>query len=118
MGDCLRLFSNSNLIDGNLDSTVKHMNDVIYSYFRQNYGTVKSANHSNLMISYKDKSIRKLKKEVKNLKAMKADTIEIKFVANLLRKKLQKTDATRLDDGCHSSTVVNYDQYIGTGTYF
>ena len=59
------------------------MNEVIYSYFKQNYGNVNSGNHSNLVSSYKNKSIRELKKELKGLKAKKEDAIEIKFVANL-----------------------------------
>ena len=57
-------FSNQPIADGNLDSMMEHMNDVIYSYFKQNYGTVNSANHSNLMSSYKNISIRELKKEL------------------------------------------------------
>ena len=88
------------------------MNEVIYSYFMQNYGTVNNAIRSSLMCSYKAKSIRELKKELKVLKARKADTVEIKFVANILRKKLQKTDLTCLDSGYHSNTV-HHDQFIG-----
>ena len=42
------------------------------------------------MSSYKNKSIRELKKELKGWKAKKADTIEIKFVANLIRKKFSE----------------------------
>ena len=94
------------------DSTIEHKNEVMYSYFMQNYGTVNNANHSSLMCSYKAKSIRELKKELKVLKARKADTVEIKFVANILRKKLQKTDLTCLDSGYHSNTV-HHDQFIG-----
>ena len=83
-------FWNHPIPDGNLDSTIERMNDVIYSYFKQNYGTVNSTNHSNLVSSYKSNSIRELKKELKELKVKKVDTVEIKFVANLIRKKLQK----------------------------
>ena len=56
---------------------IGHMNDVIYSYFKQNYGTFKSANHNNLMSSYKNKSIRELKKELKDLKANKANATQL-----------------------------------------
>ena len=64
------------------------------------------------MSSYKTKLNRDLKKELKVLKARKMDTVEFKFVANLLGKKLQKTDATWLDNGYHSNTI-HYDQFIG-----
>ena len=105
-------FQNHPIADGNLDSTIEHMSDVIYSYFKQNYGTVNSANHGDVKSSYRNKSIRELKKELKGLKAKKADTIEIQFVVNLLRKRLHKTDMTCLASGCHSTTVNHY-QYIG-----
>ena len=101
-------FLNQQITDENLDLTIEHMNEVIYSYFMQNYGTVNNAHHSSLMCSYKAKSIRELKKELKVLKARKADTVEIKFVTNILRKKLQKTDLT-----CLESNTVHHDQFIG-----
>ena len=105
-------FLNQPITDENLDSTIEHMNDVIYSYFKQSYGTVNNANHSNLMSSYKARSIQRTEKRIEGLKARKADTVEIKFVANLLRKKLQKTEFTCLHSGHHGNTV-HHDQFIG-----
>ena len=104
-------FSNQPIADEHLDSTIENMNDVIYSYFKQNYGTVNNTNHGHLMSSYKTRSISDLKKEIKVLKSRKADTVEIRFVANLSGMKLHKTDPTCSDNGYHSSTV-HHDQFI------
>ena len=64
------------------------------------------------MSSYKAKSIRELRNKLKFLKARKANTVDIKFVPTLLRKNLQKADATRLDSGYYSN-IVHHNQFMG-----
>ena len=63
------------------------------------------------MDSYKDKSVKELKADLKTLKSINAGTVEIKFVTNLLRRKQQKTDRTYLGNGNCNQTV-NHDHCI------
>ena len=63
------------------------------------------------MDSYKDKSVKELKADLKTLKSANADTVEIKLVANLLCRKLQKTVRTYLGNG-NSNQTVNHDRCI------
>ena len=89
----------------NIDQTIETINHVIYDYFLQNYGITNTTANGKLMDSYKDKSVKELKADLKTLKSTNADTVEIKFVANLLRRKLQKTDSTYLGNGNCNQTV-------------
>ena len=73
----------------NIDLTLETVNHVIYGYFPQNYGISNTTANGKLMDNYKDKSIKELKTELNTLKSKHADTVEIKFVANVLRKKLR-----------------------------
>ena len=104
-------FLNQPMRRENIDQTIETMNSVIYDYFLQSYGTSNTTANGKLMVSYKDKSVKELKADLKTLKSTNADTVEIKFVANLLRTKLQKTDRTYLGNGNCNQTV-NHDHYI------
>ena len=95
----------------NIDQTMETMNHVIYDYFLQNYGISNATANSKLMDSYKDKSAKELKADLKTLKSANADTVEIKLVANLLCRKLQKTVRTYLGNGNCNQTV-NHDRCI------
>ena len=95
----------------NLDSTIKTMNDVSYNYFLQNDVIGSMAVNGKLMDSYKHKSVKEMKADLKTLKSQKADTVEITFAANVLCKKLQRTDTTCVGNG-NSNQTVNHDHWI------
>ena len=104
-------FLNQPMRRENIDQTIETMNSVIYDYFLQSYGTSNTTANGKLMNSYKDKSVKELKADLNTLKSTNADTVEIKFVANLLCTKLQKTDSTYLGNGNCNQTV-NHVHYI------
>jgi len=53
------------------------MNDFIYDYFLQIYGISSTTANGKLMDSYKHKSIKELKADLKILKSQNADAVEI-----------------------------------------
>ena len=70
------------------NACIENMNNVIYDYFKLNFGSVDSANNKTLIDKYKDFSSKALKKELKKLKDSSADISEIKYVSHLLRSKI------------------------------
>ena len=80
-----------------LNATIKCMNETIYNYFKDNYGTVET--YKIYHEKYKEFNKRKLKCELKKLKESEADKEEIKFVPKLLRSRLKgMEDDSNADD--------------------
>ncbi|CAB4017701.1 Hypothetical predicted protein [Paramuricea clavata] len=71
---------------GDLDSEIVFMNNIIWSYFKDTCGLVKSANKFD---HYRSMSKSKLKKFLKDLKSNGGSLEETKFVSKLLRKRMQ-----------------------------
>ena len=67
------------------------MNETIYNYFKDNYGTVETNTYKIYHEKYKFNK-HKLKRELKKLKESEADKEEIKFVTKLLRSRLKGTE--------------------------
>ena len=67
------------------------MSNVIYDYFKMNFGTVKESDQSQLEMKCNNLTTGKLKKILKHLKDNNAPLREIKYVSHLLRSKLQTT---------------------------
>ena len=75
-----------------LNATIKCMNETIYNYFKDNYGTVETNTYKIYHEKYKEFNKHKLKRALKKLKESEADKEEIKFVAKLLRSRLKGTE--------------------------
>ena len=56
------------------------MNETIYNYFKDNYGTVETNTYKIYHEKHKEFNKHKLKRELKKLKESEADKEEIKFV--------------------------------------
>ena len=68
------------------------MNETIYNYFKDNYGTVETNTYKIYHEKYKEFNKHKLKRKLKKLKESEGDKEEIKFVAKLLRSRLKGTE--------------------------
>ena len=71
---------------------IDQLNKVTYEYFRETYGLINKGDEvaEELRNAYKDLSKKDLKKELKKLKNQQPqDSIEIRYVARLLREKLK-----------------------------
>ena len=91
-----------------IDLTIEFMNNTIYNYFANLYGTVNSTNHTNAFCGkYKHLTPKSLKHQLKELKMNDAPLQEIKYVSQLLRSKLKSQDSTH-----SSATAVNQDRYV------
>ena len=80
-----------------IDSSVKQLQDSIYTYFSENYGTVKNKNVSEFD-HYKTKSNRQLKIILKQLKSSShPNKKEIIYVSKLLRANMNNRDQANVD---------------------
>ena len=82
----------SEITQENTDACICKMNETIYEYFKGTYGTVNKGNSNEdqqFKTKYEDFSKNKLKKALRFLKNTGRDSDEIKYVAKLLRPKLQ-----------------------------
>ena len=68
------------------------MNETIYNYFKDNYGTVETNTYKIYHEKYKEFNKHKLKRELKKLKESEADKEEIKFVGKRLLSRLKRTE--------------------------
>ena len=73
-----------------LSGYVKNVQSSVYNYFRDNYGTVSKENSRNNFCHYNDMSNRKLKAALRNLKNISSGYAEIRYVARLLRSRMNK----------------------------
>jgi len=82
------------------------MNNSIYNYFKENYGTVKSHIDKELVQKYREYSTHSLKEALKRLKRAAAPLTEIRYVSKLLRSKLSHKSASS------SMSTDDYDKHI------
>ena len=90
------------------------MNSTIYNYFRQNVGTIEDTSTLGVFAKYSDMSKKELKSNLHQLKTSRANPLEIKYVAKLLRSKLIPTPVTvsPIDNDIQIQT--NFRGYIKT----
>ena len=79
-------FSNQPITPHDLNTNIKTMVTVIYNYFGENFGLVDDNKHVKFQRKYESFTAKDLKKILKKLKLENGDILEIKFVANKLRK--------------------------------
>ena len=95
---------NDQIINTNI--SIKMLQQRIYKYFKDNYGTVSQKNDIALQNKYKDYSNKKLKKLRRNLKESSPDAItEIRFISKLLRQRLNKTNKMNTDYIDHQNEI-------------
>ena len=82
------------------------MYDVIYNYFKDNYGCVNKSdeNISEYRSKYKDFTNNQLKNKLKHLKKSNSSICEIQYVSKLLREKI-KTAPPRKDSENHDNMI-------------
>ena len=97
----------SDIIDS-IKGYVNLINNTIYRYFKDNYGTVKSDVEQVLLQKYSTYSVNSLKKAVKRVKLSDASLEEIQYVSRLLRSKLQRNSLSPVASSSHKS----HDRYI------
>ena len=108
IGIFIAVFGNFRMQPTSIDLTIEFMNNTIYDYFANLYGTVNSTNHTNAFCGkYKHLTPKSLKHQLKQLKMSDAPLQEIKYVSQLLRSKLKCQDSTH-----SSATAVNQDRYV------
>ncbi len=97
-----------------LNLSIKHLNETMYTYFANNFGFVESLPDNTLVDKYKNHSIKELKKALKLLKLTDSDVVEIKYVSRLMRNKLKTNPNNNLDNNFPNSTdeSFNHDKYF------
>ncbi|XP_028412518.1 uncharacterized protein LOC114535400 [Dendronephthya gigantea] len=90
-----------------LNTSIKLLNNTIYSYFAGNFGFTESLPNDLLVKKYKSHSIKELKKALKYLKSSNSDLAEIRYVSRLVRNMLKSDTTNNIDES------LNHDKYIG-----
>ena len=103
-------FSNTPITAASLNHVVCNMNNVLYRYYKENYGCVNDSSTSAFVSKYKDASVRELKNRLKQLKLECVDISEIKYVSRLLRRKICKPGSLAHDMNAHC--ISDHDEYI------
>ena len=97
----------------NLNNVTEKFNRIVYDYFHDNYRTAKKGfeKESELQVKYKDYSKSQLKKELRRLKHNNTDTdvVTIRFVAKLLRSKVNSENTNCFKDKVNS---IDHDKEI------
>ena len=70
------------------------MSSTIYSYFHDNFGTIADTSTLGVFAKYNDMSKKELESNLHQLKRSRANPLEIRYVAKLLRSKLKSTPVT------------------------
>ena len=83
----IHIHHNANIEDVN--SEIRDMQNTIYNYFSEIYGSVKDRERNPFDTNYKAMSKNKLKQELKTLKNQISREEEIMYVSKLLRQKLK-----------------------------
>ena len=93
----------------NLDDSVNEMTDVIYKYFKENYGLVEGHDEhiKQLKRKYSGYSKNQLKRQLKRLKSCKdyGLSVEIKFLSRLIRSKISKANTTSVHNFDHDHEI-------------
>ena len=92
--------------NANINAAIRVMNNSIYNYFKENYGTVKSQTDKEHVQKYKEYSTHSLKKTLKRLKCVAAPLTEVRYVSKLLRSRLSHKSASS------SNSTDDYDKHI------
>ena len=101
-----------------LSRSITQLNNVVYSYFADNFGYVEKLPDKTLVDKYKYHKVKDLKKSLKQLKLSNGEPHEIKYVSRTLREKLRNasqniennpSDQTSLNQ----DNTFNHDKYIG-----
>ena len=80
------------------NSKIKHLNEVVYSYFSENCGQGENLSNKTFNGKYNDHSAKDLKKILKKLKATQGVNVnEIKYVSCVLRDRLSGKDHSEQD---------------------
>ena len=95
-----------------LPTIISNMNNVIYSYFEQEFGVVNSTKNADLDNKYNGYSNYKLKSCLKQLKNSGADIAEIRYVSHLLRNRLNKSRPANSDRNYDEKIRVNFWGYV------
>ena len=87
------LFFKNNLPHGveitNVEESIINLQNVLYDYFKNNFGTVNKSDTAKLFKKYEHLSNRQLKKSLKEEKnKTPRQVVEIKFISKLLRNKM------------------------------
>ena len=93
---------------GSIYDCVSLINNTIYSYFKDHYGTVRSHVEQELVQKYNTYSVNALKKALKQLKLGDAPLAEIQYVSRLLRSKLKHSALSSIASSSHK----HHDRYI------
>ena len=96
----------------NISMQVAAMNSTIYNYFHDNFGTLEDTITLGLFPKYNDMSKKELKSNLHQLKTSRANPLEIKYVAKLLRSKLKATPVTVSPIGNDIQVQKNFWGYI------
>ena len=104
-------FLNTPITAASLHHVVCNMNNVLYRYYKENYGCVNDSSTFAFVSQYKDASVRELKKRLKQLKLECVEISEIKYVSRLLRRKICKPGSLAHDINGHG--ISDHDEYIG-----
>jgi len=85
------------------------MNNIIYDFFKDNYGTIDSVNQANGQFhKYNHLTIKQLKRELAQLKRQNTPLTEVRYVSRLLRSKLGNSPGTAKSN----DSVRNYDRIL------
>ena len=103
-------FPNNSITAASLNHVVCNMNNILYRYYKENYGCVNDSSTSAFVSKYKDASVRELKKRLKQLKLACVDISEIKYVSRLLQRKMCKPGSLAQDMNAHC--ISDHDEYI------
>ena len=90
---CMQIDTSREL--GDLNMEIDRLNRIMWAYFNDNYGQVKSKSKFS---HYNSMSKSKLKKRLKNLKLQNGKLEEIRYVSRLLRKKLCSHDQRNYEE--------------------
>ena len=92
-----------------LNDTIENFNDIVYNYFKDNYGLVNVKNSVDVTLyeKYLDMSKSQLKKELRKLKDGDTQIDEIRYVSKLLRRKVSKSAKQDIATVDHDSEITN-----------
>ena len=97
-----------------VNSKIKLLNNTIYNYFEDNFGHAENLPDNDMVAKYKEYTVKELKKALQNLKSIKGDLSEIKYVSRSLHNKLQNKNNNNANGlSCGNKELFNHDKYLG-----
>ena len=100
------------IASSDLNTTIIHMHTIIYDYFEQNFGAVKSIKLLELEKQYQTYSKHSLKSHLRYLKSISSDPAEIKVVSHLLRCRLDRTKAKLSEGQVDDNITKNFWNFV------